>query len=31
MVKEIIAEGSPEHFPLSAESFFACGNLSQMV
>jgi hypothetical protein len=31
MVKEIVAEGSPEHFSLSAESFFGYGGFSQKV
>jgi hypothetical protein len=30
-VKEIVAEGSPEHFPADAESFFSYGGLSQQV
>jgi hypothetical protein len=29
VVKEIVAEGSPEHFPADAESFFSHGGLSQ--
>jgi hypothetical protein len=29
VVKEIVAEGSPEHFPPDTESFFNHGGLSQ--
>jgi hypothetical protein len=29
VIKEIVAESSPEHFPLSAESFFGHGGFSQ--
>jgi hypothetical protein len=31
VVKKIVAEGSPEHFPLDAESFLRHGGLSQEV
>jgi hypothetical protein len=31
VVKEIVAESSPEHFPSSAEPFFGHGGFSQEV
>jgi hypothetical protein len=31
VVKEIVAEGGSEHFPLDAESFFGYSGLSQEV
>jgi hypothetical protein len=31
MVKKIVVEGSPEHFPLDAETFFGYDGFSQEV